>query len=147
MYSVMHSRSWITEFDDGVGNRPGRTDQETARRWGRTKTAAAGEKEREEGKFPFFWFLLCLVIIMIEHLEVWLENFWIQKGKVMEEEPEMDPEVAEMMGFGGFGSSKKSWGSSFHHFVFYVVTFLSKVSLIDFVIYYPIILWIFVSLR
>lgn len=31
-----------------------------------------------------------------------------QKGKVMEEETEMDPEVAEMMGFGGFGSSKKS---------------------------------------
>jgi len=26
----------------------------------------------------------------------------------VEEEPEMDPEVAEMMGFGGFGSSKKS---------------------------------------
>jgi U4/U6.U5 tri-snRNP component SNU23 len=31
-----------------------------------------------------------------------------KKGKVVEEEPEMDPEVAEMMGFGGFGSSKKS---------------------------------------
>ncbi|KAH0927823.1 hypothetical protein HID58_020079 [Brassica napus] len=28
--------------------------------------------------------------------------------KVIEEEPEMDPEVAELMGFGGFGSSKKS---------------------------------------
>lgn len=36
------------------------------------------------------------------------QNFWIQKGKVIEEEPEMDPEVAELMGFGGFGSSKKS---------------------------------------
>ncbi|KAF2559602.1 hypothetical protein F2Q68_00018225 [Brassica cretica] len=31
-----------------------------------------------------------------------------KKGKVIEEEPEMDPEVAELMGFGGFGSSKKS---------------------------------------
>lgn len=30
-----------------------------------------------------------------------------QKEKALEEEPEMDPEVAAMMGFGGFGSSKK----------------------------------------
>ncbi|XP_030459792.1 uncharacterized protein LOC115680180 [Syzygium oleosum] len=30
-----------------------------------------------------------------------------KKEKALEEEPEMDPEVAAMMGFGGFGSSKK----------------------------------------
>lgn len=30
-----------------------------------------------------------------------------QKEKAAEEEPEIDPEVAAMMGFGGFGSSKK----------------------------------------
>lgn len=33
---------------------------------------------------------------------------WInQKEKAAEEEPEMDPDVAAMMGFGGFRSSKK----------------------------------------
>lgn len=30
-----------------------------------------------------------------------------QKEKAAEEELEMDPDVAAMMGFGGFGSSKK----------------------------------------
>lgn len=30
-----------------------------------------------------------------------------QKEKAAEEEPEVDPDVAAMMGFGGFGSSKK----------------------------------------
>ncbi|XP_074307848.1 uncharacterized protein LOC141642805 isoform X2 [Silene latifolia] len=30
-----------------------------------------------------------------------------KKEKIAEEEPEMDPDVAAMMGFGGFGSSKK----------------------------------------
>lgn len=34
--------------------------------------------------------------------------YWInQKEKAAEEEPEMDPDVAAMMGFGGFRSSKK----------------------------------------
>lgn len=33
-------------------------------------------------------------------------NFWIQKEKAVEE-PEIDPDVAAMMGFGGFRSSKK----------------------------------------
>lgn len=30
-----------------------------------------------------------------------------QKEKVVEEEVEVDPDVAAMMGFGGFGTSKK----------------------------------------
>lgn len=30
-----------------------------------------------------------------------------QKEKAAEDEPEIDPDVAAMMGFGGFGSSKK----------------------------------------
>jgi len=33
-------------------------------------------------------------------------NFWIQKEKAVEE-PEIDPDVAAMMGFGGFRSSNK----------------------------------------
>lgn len=33
--------------------------------------------------------------------------FLVQKEKVDEEEIEIDPDVAAMMGFGGFGSSKK----------------------------------------
>lgn len=33
--------------------------------------------------------------------------FLEQKEKVVEEETEVDPDVAAMMGFGGFGSSKK----------------------------------------
>lgn len=33
--------------------------------------------------------------------------FWGQKEKAVEEEPELDPDVAAMMGFGGFRSSKK----------------------------------------
>lgn len=32
---------------------------------------------------------------------------WVQKEKVEDEETEIDPDVAAMMGFGGFGSSKK----------------------------------------
>lgn len=32
---------------------------------------------------------------------------WIQKEKAGEEETELDPDVASMMGFGGFRSSKK----------------------------------------
>lgn len=32
---------------------------------------------------------------------------WVQKEKEVEEAPEMDPDVAAMMGFGGFRSSKK----------------------------------------
>lgn len=32
---------------------------------------------------------------------------WVQKEKVEDEEIEIDPDVAAMMGFGGFGSSKK----------------------------------------
>lgn len=31
----------------------------------------------------------------------------IQKEKASEEEPEIDPDVAAMMGFGGFKTSKK----------------------------------------
>lgn len=31
----------------------------------------------------------------------------LQKEKTAEEEPEIDPDIASMMGFGGFGSSKK----------------------------------------
>ena len=44
--------------------------------------------------------------------------FWGQKEKAVEEEPELDPDVAAMMGFGGFRSSKKwscfggKWGAS-----------------------------------
>lgn len=33
--------------------------------------------------------------------------FVVQKEKASEEEVEIDPDVAAMMGFGGFGSSKK----------------------------------------
>lgn len=44
-----------------------------------------------------------------------------QKEKAAEEEPEIDPDVAAMMGFGGFGSSKK-WSHLFmyHYILFYV---------------------------
>jgi len=41
----------------------------------------------------------------------------------VEEEPEMDPEVAEMMGFGGFGSSKNSWWL-YDHLYLCLVAFL-----------------------
>lgn len=37
---------------------------------------------------------------------VWI-LFLEQKEKAVEEEIEVDPDVAAMMGFGGFGSSKK----------------------------------------
>lgn len=30
-----------------------------------------------------------------------------QKEKAVEDEPELDPDIAATMGFGGFGSSKK----------------------------------------
>lgn len=37
-----------------------------------------------------------------------LSHFWAQKEKAAEEEePDIDPDIAAMMGFGGFGSSKK----------------------------------------
>jgi len=38
-------------------------------------------------------------------------NFCIQKKEAVEE-PEMDPDVAALMGFGGFRSSNKKWHSS-----------------------------------
>lgn len=39
---------------------------------------------------------------------IFLFPFWLQKEKVEEEEEaDMDPDVAAMMGFGGFRSSKK----------------------------------------
>ena len=37
-----------------------------------------------------------------------LVYFCVQKEKTAEEETEMDPDIAAMMGFGGFSSSKKS---------------------------------------
>lgn len=46
------------------------------------------------------------IIILCNGL--FLINFWIQKEKAAEEEEvDIDPDVAAMMGFGGFRSSKK----------------------------------------
>lgn len=45
----------------------------------------------------FLFFLIILVNLLS----------WVQKEKVEDEEIEIDPDVAAMMGFGGFGSSKK----------------------------------------
>ncbi len=41
-------------------------------------------------------------------IHFWFWNFWVQKEKAAEEEEaDVDPDVAAMMGFGGFRSSKK----------------------------------------
>lgn len=52
--------------------------------------------------------LFCLVLFLFFFTKSLLTNvqFWIQKEKAVEE-PEIDPDVAAMMGFGGFRSSKK----------------------------------------
>lgn len=50
----------------------------------------------------FFIFSFTLSVCLIFHV---LSGF--QKEKALEEEPELDPDVAAMMGFGGFRSSSK----------------------------------------
>lgn len=44
---------------------------------------------------------------MLVKFLITMVNLLYQKEKAAEEEPEIDPDVAAMMGFGGFGSSKK----------------------------------------
>ncbi|CAH2054937.1 unnamed protein product [Thlaspi arvense] len=77
-YSVMHSRFGITEFDHDLG-----IDLDERIRKQQEEEEELKRQRREKKKEK-------------------------KARKAMEEEPEMDPEVAEMMGFGGFGSSKKS---------------------------------------
>ncbi|ESQ49485.1 hypothetical protein EUTSA_v10022198mg, partial [Eutrema salsugineum] len=77
-YSLMHSRFRISEFAHDMG-----IDLDERIRKQQEEEEELKRQRREKKKEK-------------------------KKGKVMEEEPEMDPEVAEMMGFGGFGSSKKS---------------------------------------
>ncbi|KAD6795527.1 hypothetical protein E3N88_06423 [Mikania micrantha] len=57
----------------------------------RQKRERKKEKKIEVSVFVFFFFFF----------------FFLQKEKAAEEEIEVDPDVAAMMGFGGFGSSKK----------------------------------------
>ena len=50
--------------------------------------------------FPFFFFFFFFFFFLFP-------RFGFQKEKAAEEEPEVDTDIAAMMGFGGFGSSKK----------------------------------------
>lgn len=55
-----------------------------------------------------FWFKKMISIMEREdHILRFCYSPGVQKEKAAEEEPEVDPDVAAMMGFGGFRSSKK----------------------------------------
>ena len=52
-------------------------------------------------------FILLKFLFSHQFIDCPLSLTLFQKEKAVEEEPEVDPDIAAMMGFGGFGSSKK----------------------------------------
>ena len=63
-------------------------------------------EKKKEKKVKLQFFFLCFVSFGLSDYRPSICWSGFQKEKEVEEEPEVDGDIAAMMGFGGFGSSK-----------------------------------------